>query len=49
MKFFLSDKCASDDDEKMKESYRPMAEDIEREREAREWCEALIGDITEES
>ena len=30
------------------ESYRAMAADEEREREAEEWCEGLIGDVADE-
>jgi hypothetical protein len=31
------------------EGYREMAADEEREREAREWIEAVIGDVTDDS
>ncbi len=30
-------------------SYQEMAEDQEREKEALEWCNALIGDIADET
>ncbi len=29
----------------LEDGYRAMAADVEREREAEAWCEALIGDI----
>ena len=32
---------------RLEEGYREMAKDAEREREAEEWCEALIGDSSE--
>jgi len=32
----------------MEESYAAMAADEEREAEAQEWCNALIGDIPDE-
>jgi hypothetical protein len=35
------------DEKRLEEEYRRMAADAEHEREAREWCEALIGDVTE--
>lgn len=35
------------DEKKMEEAYREMADDAEHEREAEEWCEALIGDAIE--
>ena len=31
------------------ESYQEMAEDQEREKEALEWCNALIGDMADEA
>jgi len=31
----------------LKKSYRKMARDEEHERDAAEWCEALIGDSSE--
>lgn len=31
-------------EKRLKEGYREMASDTEHEREAAEWCEALIGD-----
>jgi hypothetical protein len=31
----------------LEEEYRRMAADAEQEREAKEWCEALIGDAIE--
>jgi hypothetical protein len=34
-------------DTELEEAYREMAADAEREREAEEWCEALIGDAIE--
>ena len=30
--------------DELADGYRAMAEDAEREREALEWCEALVGD-----
>ncbi len=33
------------DEADLEAEYRAMAADVEREREAEEWCEALIGDI----
>jgi hypothetical protein len=35
------------EDKEMGEAYRRMANDAEHEREAQEWCEALIGDATD--
>jgi len=32
---------------RLEEGYREMASDTEREREAVEWCEALISDSSE--
>ena len=32
---------------RLEEGYREMATDMEHEREAEEWCEALIGDSSE--
>jgi hypothetical protein len=43
MGFPESDEFASIEDRQM-EAYREMARDAEHEREAQEWCEALIGD-----
>ncbi len=34
-------------EKRLEEGYREMARDAEREREAEEWCEALIGDSSE--
>jgi hypothetical protein len=34
-------------EERLLEGYREMASDTEHEREAVEWCEALIGDSFE--
>jgi len=31
----------------LEEAYREMAADVEHEREAEEWCEALIGDVAD--
>ena len=31
----------------LKETYREMTSDVEHEREAAEWCDALIGDSSE--
>jgi hypothetical protein len=42
-----SDEFASVDDKELEEAYRRMANDAEHEREAQEWCEALIGDATD--
>jgi hypothetical protein len=42
-----SDEFAPPDDTELEEAYREMAADAEHEREAEEWCEALIGDATE--
>jgi hypothetical protein len=33
-------------DEEKEDAYRRMAKDAEHEREAEEWCEALIADAT---
>jgi hypothetical protein len=35
------------EDKETEAAYRVMAEDVEHEREAEEWCEALIGDAFE--
>jgi len=35
-------------DSALEESYRAMAADKEREAEAQEWCNALIGDVPDE-
>ena len=37
------------DDKEMVDAYLRMARDAEHEREAEEWCEALIGDATDAS
>ena len=34
-------------EKRLEEGYREMASDAEHEREAKEWCEALIGDSSE--
>ena len=34
-------------EERLEEGYREMADDVEHEREAAEWCDALIGDSSE--
>jgi len=34
-------------EERLAEGYREMAGDAEHEREAAEWCEALVGDASE--
>ena len=38
----------SDENEQLDEGYREMTRDEDREREAREWIEGLIGDATDE-
>jgi len=35
-------------DTALDEGYRAMAADVEREAEAQEWCNALIGDVPDE-
>ena len=35
------------EEKRLEEGYRRMAADAEHEREAEEWCEALIGDATD--
>lgn len=42
-----SDTLPPADDTELEEAYREMAAEAEHEREAEEWCEALIGDLTE--
>jgi len=37
------------DDRALDEGYRAMAADTVREAEAQEWCNALIGDVPDES
>lgn len=39
-----SDEFDTNKDKRMEEAYRRMAEDAEHECEAKEWCEALVGD-----
>jgi hypothetical protein len=34
-------------EKRLEEGYREMARDAEHERDAAEWCEALIGDSSE--
>ncbi len=34
-------------EKRLEEGYREMATDMEHEREAEEWCDALIGDVAE--
>jgi hypothetical protein len=42
-----SDEFAATDDAQLEAAYREMAADAEHEREAEEWCEALVGDAIE--
>ena len=41
------DESGSIADKEMEDAYRRIAKDAEHEREAEEWCEALIGDATD--
>jgi hypothetical protein len=41
------DEFGSIEDKELEDAYRQMANDAEHEREAEEWCEALIGDAAD--
>lgn len=46
MRFSEAHEFGSVQDGEKEDAYRRMAKDAEHEREAEEWCEALIGDAT---